>query len=139
MPDALSAQLQNIANYLCDCRQSRLAPASVDPEAHEMFCLFTIASQAVDVRARRTIPAEEWLGPAAMEIIHALAADSGIPVAPDAPLLTSCLFCPALIETRTGLNGVDDMVKAGWEAVSGGDWCCPSCAEARADLIGEER
>lgn len=65
--------------------------------------------------------------------------DPGIPSDASSPVLTECLFCPAMIETRTGLEGVREMGAAGWEAVAGGDWCCTKCSESRADLIGEER
>jgi hypothetical protein len=54
-----------------------------------------------------------------------------------ATVLTECLFCDAMIETRTGLEGIAEMEAAEWEAVAGGDWCCPKCSESRAEAAGE--
>jgi len=65
--------------------------------------------------------------------------DPGIPSDPDATVLTECLFCDSVIETRTGQEGIAEMGRAGWEILTYGDWACPKCSESRADLIGEER
>lgn len=63
----------------------------------------------------------------------------GIPADVPCTVLTECLFCPAMIETQTGLEGVAEMEKAGREAVAGGDWACSKCAESRAEIVGDER
>ena len=62
---------------------------------------------------------------------------SGIPADEHATVLTECLYCPAMIETQTGLAGVAEMEKAGWEAVSGNDWACPKCSQSRAEAVDE--
>lgn len=72
--------------------------------------------------------------PSAVEVVSAY-----LGLGEPATVLTSCLFCPAVIETRTGLDGVAEMHDAGWEAVSGLDWCCPACSQARAEIVGDER
>ncbi len=65
--------------------------------------------------------------------------ESGIPDDPNATVLVECSLCESMLEVRTGCVGIDDALSAGWEIVSDGDLVCTSCAEARADLIGDER
>lgn len=63
---------------------------------------------------------------------------SGIPDDARATVLTECMHCPAMIETRTGEQGVQDGIAAGWLVDSFDDLVCPVCTEARAEMLGDE-
>lgn len=61
--------------------------------------------------------------------------DPGIPSDATATVLTECMHCDSMIETRTGAQGVRDALARGWESDGAGDLVCPACALSRAEEV----
>lgn len=53
-------------------------------------------------------------------------------------VLTECMHCTSMIETRTGEKGIQDAINQGWSVDGAGDLICRACNEARAEIVGDE-